>query len=84
MKKKAKPNKKWAISLRLKSYDMNIANNEQTKLALEVENRFDAKIEKKELFQSQENINGFNFAKNPIITDDKPNIIQPLFLLKCQ
>lgn len=51
-------------------------HSKQTKLALEVENRFDAKIEKKELFQSQENINGFNFAKNPIITDEKPNIIQ--------
>ena len=51
-------------------------HSKQTKLALEVENRFDAKIEKNELFQSQENINGFNFAKNPIITDEKPNIIQ--------
>ena len=51
-------------------------HSKQTKLALEVENRFNAKIEKKELFQSQENINGFNFGRNPIITDEKPNIIQ--------
>lgn len=51
-------------------------HSKQTKLALEVENRFNAKIEKKGLFQSQKNINGFNFAKNPIITDEKPNIIQ--------
>jgi putative SOS response-associated peptidase YedK len=51
-------------------------HSKQTKLALEVENRFNAKIEKTELFQSQENINGFNFGKNPIITDEKPNIIQ--------
>jgi putative SOS response-associated peptidase YedK len=51
-------------------------HSKQTKQALEVENRFNAKIDKKELFQSQENINGFNFAMNPIITDDKPSIIQ--------
>ncbi|WP_288982655.1 SOS response-associated peptidase [uncultured Flavobacterium sp.] len=51
-------------------------HSKQTKLALEVENRFNAKIEKAEFFQPQENINGFNFAKNPIITDNKPNIIQ--------
>lgn len=51
-------------------------HSKQTKLALEVENRFNASIERKELFQSQENINGFNFGKNPIITDEKPNIIQ--------
>ena len=48
----------------------------KTELALEVENRFNAKIDKVELFQPQENINGFNFSKNPIITDEKPNIIQ--------
>ena len=51
-------------------------HSKQTKSAQEVENRFNAKIEKKELFQSQENINGFIFPKNPIITDEKPNIIQ--------
>ena len=51
-------------------------HSKQTKLALEVENRFNAKIEKAELFQPQENINGFNFTKNPIITDEEPNIIQ--------
>ncbi len=51
-------------------------HSKQTKLEIEVENRFNAKIEKAELFQPQENINGFNFAKNPIITDEKPNIIQ--------
>jgi len=51
-------------------------HSKQTKLALEVENRFNVKIEKKELFQSQENINGFEFPKTPIITDEKPTIIQ--------
>lgn len=51
-------------------------HSKQTKLALEVENRFNAKIEKAELFQPHENINGFNFTKNPIITDEEPNIIQ--------
>ena len=43
-------------------------HSKQTKLALEVENRFNAKIEKKELFQSQENINElivtFNIPEN--------------------
>lgn len=51
-------------------------HSKQTKLALEVENRFNAKIEKQELFHSQENINGFDFPKTPIITDDKPILIQ--------
>lgn len=51
-------------------------NTKQTKLALEVENRFTATIFKVELFQPQEIINGFNFAHKRIITDDKTNIIQ--------
>lgn len=51
-------------------------HSKQTKLALELENRFKAKIEKQELFQSQVKINGFEFPKTPIITDNKPNIIQ--------
>lgn len=51
-------------------------HSKQTKLALEVENRFNAKIDKPILFQSQENINGFNFGKNPIITDENPKIVQ--------
>ena len=51
-------------------------HSKQTKTAQEVENRFKASIEKKELFKSSNDVNGFNFAKNPIITDEKPNIIQ--------
>lgn len=51
-------------------------HSKQTKSAQEVENRFNAKIEKVELFKSQAEINGFDFSKNPIITDVKPNIIQ--------
>lgn len=51
-------------------------HSKQTKNALEVENRFNAKIENTELFQPKENINAFDFGKNPIITDEKPNIIQ--------
>ena len=51
-------------------------HSKQTKSAQEVENRFNAKIERTELFQSIEDNNGFNFPKNPIITNEKPNIIQ--------
>lgn len=51
-------------------------HSKQTKSAQEVEKRFNAKIEKVELFKSQGEINGFNFSKNPIITDEKPTIIQ--------
>ena len=42
-------------------------HSKQTKLALEVENRFKATIEKKELFKSSNDINGFDFGINPII-----------------
>lgn len=51
-------------------------HSKQTKLALEVENRFNAKIEKQELFQPNNEINGFNFALHPVITDEKPTLIQ--------
>ena len=51
-------------------------HSKQTKSAQEVENRFTAKIEKLNLFQTQENSNGFDFPLNPIITDEKPNSIQ--------
>ena len=51
-------------------------HSKQTKLALEVENRFKATIEKKELFKSSMEINGFDFGINPVITDDNPNLIK--------
>lgn len=51
-------------------------HSKQTKSAIEVENRFKAKIDDLALFQPQENINGFTFPKTPIITDEKRNSIQ--------
>ncbi len=50
-------------------------HSKQSKAATEVENRFKAKIEKIALFQPKENINGFDFALNPIITDERPETI---------
>jgi hypothetical protein len=47
-------------------------HSKQTKLALEVENRFKATIEKKELFKPSMDINGFDFGINPVITDENP------------
>ena len=51
-------------------------HSKQTKLALEVENRFKATIEKKELFNTSNDINGFDFGINPVITDENPNLIK--------
>jgi len=51
-------------------------HSKQTKSALEVENRFKAKIENPTEFKSQEHINGFDFPKTPIITDENPEIIK--------
>jgi putative SOS response-associated peptidase YedK len=50
-------------------------HSKQTKLALEVENRFNAKIDDISKFKPQENINGFDFPLTPIITDEAPEII---------
>lgn len=50
-------------------------HSKQTKLALEVENRFNAKVEDISKFNPQENINGFSYPLNPVIVDDKPDII---------
>jgi len=50
-------------------------HSKQTKLALEVENRFKAKIDNISNFKPQENINGFEFPLTPIITDEAPEII---------
>lgn len=51
-------------------------HSKQTKSALEVENRFKAKIEDLTIFNPQENINGFTFPNAPIITNEKRNSIQ--------
>jgi len=51
-------------------------HSKQSKKAVEVENRFNAKIEKIDLFATSEHINAFAYPKTPIITDEKPTIIQ--------
>ncbi|PIZ06606.1 MAG: SOS response-associated peptidase, partial [Flavobacteriales bacterium CG_4_10_14_0_8_um_filter_32_5] len=51
-------------------------HSKQSKKAVEVENRFNAKIEKIDLFATSEHINAFSYPKTPIITDEKPTIIQ--------
>jgi putative SOS response-associated peptidase YedK len=48
----------------------------QTKLALQIEKRFNAKIKDKHEFTPQEHINGFEFPKTPIITNEHPEIIE--------
>lgn len=50
-------------------------HSKQTKLALEVENRFNAKIDRPSEFKTQSNINGFEFPKTPVIIDKQPNVI---------
>ena len=50
-------------------------HSKQTKAAKAVETRFKAKIDKIALFQPKENINGFDFALNPIIIDEQPEVI---------
>lgn len=48
----------------------------QTKLALQIEKRFNAKIKDKHEFAPHEHINGFEFPKTPIITNEHPEIIE--------
>ena len=50
-------------------------HSKQTKLALEVENRFNAKIDNIDAFKPHENINGFEYPLTPVIIDVKPEII---------
>lgn len=50
-------------------------HSKQTKLALEVENRFKAKIDNPEEFKTSEHINAFNFPKTAIITNENPELI---------
>lgn len=47
----------------------------QTKLASQIEKRFKAKIKDKHSFAPHEHINGFEFPKTPIITNENPNLI---------
>ncbi|MEN8187819.1 MAG: SOS response-associated peptidase [Bacteroidota bacterium] len=51
-------------------------HSKQTKSATEVENRFNAKIENVDLFKPSDHINGFDFPKTPIITDEDPGLIK--------
>lgn len=50
-------------------------HSKQTKLALEVETRFKAKIDILSEFKTQVHINGFEYPKTPIIIDEAPQII---------
>lgn len=50
-------------------------HSKQSKSAVQVENRFKAKIDIIELFQPNDNLNGFDFPSTPIITDKNPKII---------
>lgn len=47
----------------------------QSKEASVVQNRFNAKLDKPNLFKIQTNINAFDFPKTPVIIDTNPNII---------
>ena len=50
-------------------------HSKQLKSAVEVENRFKAEIVKLEEFKPQDNINGFDFQKTPVIIDVQPQVI---------
>jgi len=51
-------------------------HSKQTKSAIEVENRFNAKITDTSLFKPTNHITAFEFPKTPIITDKDRNIIE--------
>lgn len=51
-------------------------HSKQTKKAIELEKRFNALIESMDLFAEIENYNGFAHPKTPVITNQKPEIIQ--------
>lgn len=48
----------------------------QSKLAKQIEKRFNAKIRDTSLFAPHEHINGFTFPKTPIITNKNPEVIE--------
>jgi putative SOS response-associated peptidase YedK len=50
-------------------------HSKQSKKAIQVENRFNAKIDNTTIFKPQENINGFDYPLTPIIIDKNPKII---------
>jgi len=51
-------------------------HSKQTKKAIEVEHRFNAKIETIDAFQTAEHYNGFEFPKTPVITNEDSSKIQ--------
>lgn len=51
-------------------------HSKQTKKAQELENRFKAKIEQIDIFETSEHYNAFSFPKTPIIIDKAPTIIK--------
>jgi SOS response associated peptidase (SRAP) len=51
-------------------------HNKQSKNAQEIENRFKAKFENKNLFEPTNYYNGFTFPKTPIITNENISTIQ--------
>lgn len=48
----------------------------QSKLALQIERRFNAKIKDIQEFAPHDHINGFSFPKTPIITNENPDVIE--------
>lgn len=48
----------------------------QSKLSKQIERRFKAKIRQKKLFQPTSHLNGFDFPKTLIITNENPEIIE--------
>jgi putative SOS response-associated peptidase YedK len=50
-------------------------HTKQSKLAVEIQSRFNAIIDSGAAFKPQESINGFDFPLTPVITDEQPEII---------
>lgn len=51
-------------------------HSKQTKEAQEVENRFNAKVEQLDIFETNRHYNAFTHPKTPVITDEEPEIIK--------
>lgn len=54
-------------------------HSKQTKKAIEVINRFNAQIDKPELFNETASYNAFTFPHTPVITNKHPHIIQEFY-----
>lgn len=51
-------------------------HSKQTKKAQEVENRFNAKLEQSDIFNTSDHYNAFSFPKTPVIIDAEPQLIK--------